>query len=237
LDVSLIVPAYNEADRVGPSLSTVDSFLQGCSYSHEVLVVDDGSKDRTPEIVQDFIDNQGCRTRFRLIRYETNRGKGYAVARGLREARGKFLAFSDTDLSAPIDQLPLLIEALEAGADVAIGSRRMPGSEVIGMPWHRETMGLFFSLLSRLLVLPGVRDTQCGFKAYRREAALKLIQAQKIDGYTFDVEHLLLARRMGLAVVETPVKWVYTAGSQIDTFRDSIEMFRDLLALRRLHGD
>jgi dolichyl-phosphate beta-glucosyltransferase len=231
-DLSLIIPAYNEEQRVGPSLEAVCEFMSSCPHSMEVVVVDDGSRDQTAQIVSEFSRRD---PRIRLLHYPVNRGKGYAVSQGLREAKGQFLVFSDTDLSAPIDQMLLLITALEKGADLAIASRRLPQSEVIGLPWARHLMGCFFALLSRWLVLPGISDTQCGFKAYQSEAARQLVERQKIDGYTFDVEHLYLARQLGLKVVEVPVRWIFSEGSQINGLRDSIRMFRDLLVIPKLH--
>ncbi len=234
-EISLVIPAYNEEQRVAQSLAEIATFMPAYSRPMEVLIVNDGSRDRTPEIVSEFIATHRLGERFELVQYGFNRGKGFAVAEGLRRARGKWIVFSDTDLSAPIEQLPRLIEELEQGADLAIASRRLRGSVVIGLPRSIRLRSRFFSLLSRVLVLPGIKDTQCGFKAYRREAARALAERQKIDGYTFDVEHLLLARRLGLKVVEVPVKWIFSEGSQIHGFRDSARMFRDLLALRKLH--
>lgn len=234
-EVSLVIPAYNEEQRLSQSLAEVAAFMNSFPMPMEVLIVNDGSRDRTPEIAREFIRVHPMGNRFELVQYGANRGKGFAVAEGLRKARGEWIVFSDTDLSAPIDQLPRLIAELERGADLAIASRRLRESEVLGLPLSIRLRSRFFSILSRILVLPGIKDTQCGFKAYRREAALALVERQKIDGYTFDVEHLLLARRMGLKVVEVPVKWIFSEGSQIHGFRDSARMFRDLLAIPRLH--
>jgi dolichyl-phosphate beta-glucosyltransferase len=234
-EVSLIIPAFNEEHRIVRSLHEVRRFMLACPKTMEVLVVEDGSRDGTARVVTEFIQNEAGEQRIELLQYGHNRGKGFAVAHGLRSARGRYLAFSDADLSAPIDQLPRLVEALEAGADIAIASRRHKDSEVLGVPPMTRVRSHFFSLLSRLLVLPGIADTQCGFKAYQREAAAKLVEKQKIDGYTFDVEHLLLARQMGLKVVEVPVKWIFSEGSQINGLSDSIRMFRDLLKIPKLH--
>ncbi|MBK7494602.1 MAG: glycosyltransferase [Candidatus Omnitrophica bacterium] len=174
-----MIPAYNEEKRIRPSLEEVARFCSIFGRETEVLIVDDGSRDNTAHLVRDFIATHPEGARFELLHYDKNRGKGFAVAQGLRKSRGKFVAFSDTDLSAPIDQLPLLIQGLESGADIAIASRRLPASKVVGLPYSRQLMGKFFALLSRLLVLPGFSDTQCGFKAYRREIAYKLAGAKK----------------------------------------------------------
>lgn len=234
-EVSLIVPAYNEQSRIRASLEEIARFAASYPKSLEIKLVDDGSRDRTAEIVREF-QREHPDFPLELLQYGGNRGKGFAVAHGLRAASGKFLAFSDTDLSAPIDQLPLLIDPLEKGADVVIASRRMAGSVVVGLPLSRRLMGRLFSLFSRMLVLPGVTDTQCGFKAYRREVAHQLVERQTMTGYTFDVEHLLIARELGLRMVEVPVKWIYSEDSQINSLSDSIKMFRDLIELRRLHA-
>jgi dolichyl-phosphate beta-glucosyltransferase len=232
-EISLIIPAYNEEDRIGLSLRQIADFANGYPRDIEVLTVDDGSSDKTAEIVARFVEENSLGAEFSLLLCEKNSGKGHAVRRGFAKARGRYVLFSDTDLSAPIEQIPLLVEALEGGADVAIASRRLPESEVVGLPFRRALMGRFFAWISRCVVLPGYTDTQCGFKAYRAEAAKALAERQSIDGYTFDVEHLLWARRLGLKVAEVPVRWVYTEGSKINSFFDSFKMLRDLLVLRR----
>ncbi|MCA9446696.1 MAG: glycosyltransferase family 2 protein, partial [Candidatus Omnitrophica bacterium] len=215
------------------SLETVSKFVAGETDSYEVLLVNDGSRDRTPEIVREISRELFPAGNFQLLEYGENRGKGYAVRYGIEKATGDYIVFSDTDLSAPIDQIPKLVASLVSGADVAIGSRRVPQSEVVGLPFSRRVMSRFFSILSQWLVLPGIRDTQCGFKAYRAKAAKELARSQQIDGYTFDVEHLLISRKRGFLIEEVPVRWVYTEGSQINGFSDSIKMVRDLLDLRR----
>jgi glycosyltransferase involved in cell wall biosynthesis len=236
-EISLIIPAYNEGDRIGASLRRVSEFIDRYDRTVEVLIVDDGSRDKTAEVVTYFIEEFRPDSSFSLLDYGGNRGKGYAVAYGFRRARGRYLVFSDTDLSAPIGQIPLLIDSLEAGADLAIGSRRLSGSQVEGLPVRRKIMGWFFAHLSKWLLSLDYADTQCGFKAYRREAAEKLIANQTIEGYTFDVEHLLSAKRLGLKVEEVPIHWIYTEGSQVNGLSDSWKMFKDLLALRKRVGE
>ena len=231
--LSLVIPAYNEEDRIGTSLRSVSKLIDSFPHPVEVLVVEDGSTDRTAEIVQYYIEEFQPDSTLSLIRCPQNRGKGFAVKEGFKRTSGRYVVFSDTDLSAPIDQIPKLLQPLERGADVAIASRRLPDSEVVGLPLIRRTTGRLFAWLSRVVVLTGYTDTQCGFKAYRAEAAKELADRQTILGYTFDVEHLLWARHLGMKVVEVPVKWIYTEGSKINGIRDSFRMFRDLLALRR----
>ncbi len=231
--ISLIIPAYNEADRIGQSLETVSQFISSQADVYEVLLVNDGSRDNTLEVIREVAPRLFADQSFELLEYGANRGKGYAVKHGIEKSCGEYVVFSDTDLSAPIDQIPKLIEPLESGKDIAIGSRRLPQSEVIDLPLSRRVMSRFFSTLSQVLVLPGIRDTQCGFKAYRAEVAKELASAQTIEGYTFDVEHLLLARARGFQIEEVPVRWIYTEGSQINGITDSFKMVRDLMELRR----
>ena len=232
-EISLIIPAYNEEDRIGASLRSVSEFIDRYPRPVEVLIVDDGSRDKTAEVVSYFIEEFRPDSTFSLLSYGGNRGKGYAVAYGFRKARGAYFVFSDTDLSAPIEQIPLLIEALETGADLAIGSRRLTASRVEGLPLRRRVMGWLFAHLSSWILSLGYSDTQCGFKAYRREAAENLVAKQTIDGYTFDVEHLLWAKKLGLETVEVPVRWIYTEGSRVNGLSDSWKMFKDLFMLRK----
>jgi len=230
--ISLIVPAYNEADRIAASLEAIAKHVADQIDSYEVLLINDGSRDKTAEIAREIAPGLFEEGVFSILDYGENRGKGYAVRHGIEQARGKYIVFSDTDLSAPIDQIPKLIHCLETGSDMAIGSRRLAESEVIDLPLSRRIMSRFFSTLSQWLVLPGIRDTQCGFKAYRAKAARDLARSQTIEGYTFDVEHLLIARKRGFLIEEVPVRWIYTEGSQINGSTDSIRMIRDLFDLR-----
>jgi glycosyltransferase involved in cell wall biosynthesis len=233
-ELTLVVPAYNEEARIGHSLDSLAQFADSREGGCEVLIVEDGSTDRTAALVEAFIARRGnAPSPFRLLSYGRNRGKGYAVQQGLLAAEGRYVVFTDTDLSAPIDQVPLLLAPLQRGADIAIASRRTAGAVVEALPLKRRIMGRIFSWISRRIVLGTYKDTQCGFKGYRHQAAKKIASLQTISGYTFDVEHLLLAEKLGYKVEEVPVRWVYTEGSQVNSFRDSLKMLRDLMALRR----
>lgn len=172
--LSLIVPAYNEARRLAPSLDRVLEYLRGREYAWELIIVDDGSTDGTAEVARDLLEG---RADYRVLRNEPNRGKALSVKRGLLEGRGKYLLFSDADLSTPIEETAKLLTELENGADVAIASRQLPGSRLtVHQPWYRELGGRLFGWLNQIVLLPGIPDSQCGFKAFRREVAHHLLE-------------------------------------------------------------
>ena len=237
--LSVVIPAYNEQARIAETLLKVKAFLQAWPHRSEVVVVDDGSKDLTLEVVKTIdifgqvMHEQEDSTR--ITTDVTNHGKGEAVRRGLLLARGQYILFSDADLSTPIEEIEKLLAALEAGADVAIGSRRLPTSEVDPQPFHRQIMGWVFSTLVRTLAVPGVRDSQCGFKCYRQAVARRLAAEQRMPGFSFDVEHLYLARRFGWRIDEVGVKWKDAPGTKVKPVRDSWRMLRDLFRIRWAH--
>lgn len=238
VDLSVVIPAFNEQARIADTLLRVKEYLQHRPYRAEILVVDDGSRDLTLEVVK-TIDIYGEvmkeQESTRIVSEVVNRGKGAAVRRGLELARGRWVLFSDADLSTPIEEVEKLIPVLEAGADVVIASRRLADSEVEPQPLHRRLMGGVFAMLVRLLAVPGIRDSQCGFKAYRRERARELARRQRMNGFSFDVEHLFLAHRLGWRIVEVPVRWIDAPGTKVHPIRDSWRMFCDLVRIRRLH--
>lgn len=238
IDLSVVIPAFNEQERIADTLIEIKAYLQDLPFESELIVVDDGSRDLTLEVVK-TIDICGSELHeqeiSRISADGVNRGKGAAVQRGLEIARGRWVLFSDADLSTPIHEVTRMITALEKGADLVIGSRRLPDSDVEPQPAHRRLMGAVFALLVRTLAVPGIRDSQCGFKCYRRSAARRLAALQRMDGFSFDVEHLYLARRLGLRVVELPVRWVDAPGTKVRAVRDSVRMLRDLIRIRRLH--
>ena len=236
--LSVVIPAYNEQARIADTLLKIKAFLQTWPHRSEVVVVDDGSRDLTLEVVK-TIDIFGQvmheQNSTRITTDVTNRGKGEAVRRGFLLAHGKYVLFSDADLSTPIEEVGKLLAALEQGADVAIGSRRLPTSEVDPQPIHRQLMGWVFSTLVRTLAVPGIRDSQCGFKCYRAEVARQLAELQKMPGFSFDVEHLFLARRLGWRITEVGVKWTDAPGTKVKPIRDSWRMLRDLFRIRAAH--
>jgi dolichyl-phosphate beta-glucosyltransferase len=228
--LSVVIPAYNEAQRIGETLGVIRAYLQQQPYPAEIIVVDDGSEDRTASIVRAF--DVGLPP-IQVLQNGRNRGKGFSVRQGFLQARGEYLLFSDADLSTPIEEVEKLFAALHEPCDIAIGSRALPGSRVeVHQPWYREHMGRLFNVFVQALAVPGIRDTQCGFKCFRREAALAICQRMAAERFGFDVEMLYLARRLGYRVREVPVVWRNSPQTRVRMWRDSIAMGSDLLRIR-----
>jgi glycosyltransferase involved in cell wall biosynthesis len=230
---SLVVPAFNEADRIGQSLHDALDYLQTTNPESELIVVNDGSTDATSEIVRDVFAAPSS-IASRLIEHWPNRGKGAAVREGLLAATKPIGLFSDADLSTPIDEAPKLIEPIAAGEiDVAFGSRGLDRS-LIGhrQPWRREQGGRVFNLIVRAATGLPFWDTQCGFKAFRLDVFRPILRAAKTDGFGFDVELLYLARQANLRLREIPVRWNHNEGSKVQFLRDSLRMLREIAALR-----
>lgn len=233
-ELTIVIPAFNEEDRLGPTLDTILSWLDARSLEAEILVVDDGSSDGTRELVT---TRAAAEPRVRLVANGSNRGKGYSVGHGVQEASGRLILVSDADLSTPIVEYDKL--AAELGDhDVAIGSRALAESNLEKrQPIYREMMGRTFNLIVQALVFPGIKDTQCGFKLFRGPAAKDVFARRKIDGFAFDVEVLFIARRLGMTVAEVPVTWINDEASRVDPIKHSLQMFRDILRVRGLHRD
>ncbi len=228
--LSIIIPAYNEEQRIGKSLQAIVAYLQQQPYAAEVIVVDDGSRDGTIDAVAPF---GGGRPPVYVRRNSQNRGKGFSVRHGFTQARGAYLLFCDADLSTPIAEVEKLLAALQEPAEIAIGSRALPESRVeVHQPWYRESMGRLFNRFVQVLAVPGIRDTQCGFKCFRREAALEICRRMTRERFGFDVEMLYLARRLGYRVREVPVIWRNSPESRVHILRDSLSMLGDLLRIR-----
>jgi dolichyl-phosphate beta-glucosyltransferase len=227
--LSLIVPAFNEAERLAATAAAIMRYLDAQAYRWELIFVLDGGR---PGAAQ-ALAAAAAHPNVRVLDNGVNRGKGYSVRAGAAAARGARIAFIDADLSIPVQSLAPLLGALYGGADVAIGSRALGGSSVSGpQPLMRQSMGSLFNLFVRTVALPGLRDTQCGFKGFRREAAHRIFAVQRIDRFGFDVEVLYLARRMGLAVREIPVTCVYHGGSSVGRVGDSLAMALDVVRVR-----
>ena len=227
LQLSMVIPAYNEEGRLVDTLERILAYLDGQGLRFEILAVDDGSTDRTPELVKEIAARD---ERVRLIR-EPHRGKGAAVRSGALAAAGRLVLFCDADLSHPVEDLTRL-PALLDGAQVAIASREGSGSRRIGEPLHRHLMGRVFNFIVRTLAVPGIQDTQCGLKCFTRRAARDLFSSQTIDGFGFDVEILFLARKLGYRVVEVPITWRHVPASRVDPLRDTVRMLSDVLRVR-----
>lgn len=230
--ISIVIPAFNEEKRLPSTLESVLAYLRRGGWSAiETLVVDDGSTDGTAAVVDEW---RARHPEIRLLSNPGNRGKGYSVRHGMLKARGDWVLFTDADLSAPIEQLATLMEAARRrGADVAIGSRALDRSLIgVHQSVFREQAGRIFNLAVRLLVGLPFWDTQCGFKLFSSEAARAVFGRARLDRFGFDVEALFLARKLGFRVVEEPVRWDHVEGTKVSMFRDSLDMFLDLLRVR-----
>lgn len=228
VDLSVVIPAYNEELRLGRTIADLQAYLDGQPLSAEILVVENGSSDRTAEIADDIAARD---ERVRVI-HLLERGKGRAVRAGMLAGAGQVLIAFDADAAVRPDQIPAVAEPARGGIDVVIGSREAPGARRIGEPPHRHLMGRVFNSLVRWLALPELNDTQCGFKAFRKAAAQDLFLRQTIEGWGFDVEVLFVARKRGYTVREVPVTWYYGPSSRVRPVRDTIAMLRELVMIR-----
>jgi len=228
LHLSVVIPAYNEASRLPETLAAINEYLTARPYTWEVIVADDGSEDDTAEIVREF----GKTHPGFVVHTFPHRGKGGAVKRGMIEAVGAYRFLCDADLSMPIDLLDRLLPPSAPAVDIVIGSREAEGANRIGEPRGRWLMGRVFNSFTRLLAAPGIRDTQCGFKVFRGEAADNLFRSQTLDGFAFDAEILFLARKRGFTVAEVGIDWYYRSESKVRPFRDGWRTLRDLVLIR-----
>jgi glycosyltransferase involved in cell wall biosynthesis len=227
--VSIVVPAFNEAHRIGDSINKIDAFMRQAPFCCELIVVDDGSTDNTAAVV-----SQVPARALRVVRNNENHGKGYTVRQGVLAATGKYVLFTDADLSAPIGELDKLLEvAVKEGVDVVIGSRAIDRRFIEKhQSALRELSGQTFNVMVRLLLGLNLHDTQCGFKLFDREKSRRIFEQQRTQGFGFDPELLFLARRAGLTISEIPVRWSHAEGSKIRLFRDGMRMFLDLVQIR-----
>lgn len=232
--LSVVIPAFDEAERIGPTLAAVRDYFQSRAVQAEIIVVDDGSRDGTAVRAEAALSGFAAS---RIIRLPGNLGKGAAIRAGVLEARGDLVLFSDADLSTPIAEIGKFLPLIESGADVVIGSRALPGSDIqVRQRTLREGMGKFFNRLVRLLVLKGITDTQCGFKLFRRDAARAVFSEARIRGFGFDVEILALCARRGYRIRQVPVAWRNSPPSRVRLVRSSLGMIADLVRIRRRLG-
>jgi dolichyl-phosphate beta-glucosyltransferase len=243
--LSVVIPAYNESARLPDSLQKVLDYLETRDYPYEVLVVDDGSSDNTAGLAEDFIKQSAIRSPQSAIRVIRNphRGKGYAVRTGMLAAQGRYILYSDADFSAPIEEVEKLLKYLQGKYDIAIGSREGKGAVRIDEPFYRHLMGRVFNTFVRLVALPQFNDTQCGFKAFRKETAYTLFRSLHLYGDNtpdvqgalvtgFDVEVLYLALKWGYKIKEVPVRWFYSKGANVNPIKDSYRMLKDIAKVR-----
>ena len=231
-ELSIVIPAFNEEKRIAATLETLRGYLARQNYESEIIVVDDGSKDRTVETAR--MKLEGCR--HRVLPVAVNTGKGNAVREGMLAAEGRYVLFTDADLSTPIEEVERFLRYLKEGNDVVIGSRALDRSKIeVRQNFSRELMGKVFNLIARMLVFREVRDSQCGFKAFTREAARDLFGRQKTKGFSFDAEILYLAQKKGYRIREEPVIWRNSEQSKVRILSDPLLMLRDLLVIRWIH--
>lgn len=231
-EISVVIPAYNEERRLEPTIHETVAYFRARRRTAEVIVVDDGSRDRTAALTLHLTQHT---PELRLIRLASNRGKGYAVRTGVVNSTGALVLFADADGATPIAELERLEAALRDGADVAIGSRALYAEGVqVTARSYRRLIGRTFHLLVRALTVRGFQDTQCGFKLFRAQAAHNLFSRMRMDGFSFDVELLLMAARQGYRVAEVPVNWTHQPGSRVNLALDSLRMARDLFRIRAL---
>lgn len=238
--LSIVIPAYNEEARLPNSLKRLESYLVPQSYTWEIIVVDDGSQDRTPQIVRDFAEKVASNLASGVIRLlqPGHQGKGGAVRRGMLSARGDLVLFTDADLSTPIEEVEKMIPFIEEGYEVVIASRGLRESRlIVREPWYRELLGRAGNLLIQAIAVPGIRDTQCGFKLFTHRSAQEVFSRSVMEGISFDVEVLFLARRLGFRIKEVPVTWIYDRRTRIRLVRDSYRMLRDLVRIRWIHRE
>ena len=230
VDLSMVIPAYNEARRLPPTLARLRDYLDAGADSYEVLVVDDGSDDDTVAVARAVAREW---PQLEVLTLPDNQGKGAAVREGMLRARGALRAFSDADLSTPIEELPRLRSHLGGACHVAIASRDAPGSDIqVHQPRWREFMGRTYNRILRLLVLPGIRDTQCGFKLFTSEAAEACFAPLDTFRFGFDAEVLVRAHRRGWEIAEVPVQWRHVEESRVGGIGDALRMLYDLVLLR-----
>jgi len=227
---SIVIPAYNEGTRLGATLEKVLAYVRAQGWNAEVIVVNDGSRDNTADLVREFAAQNPV---LRLVENPGNRGKGYAVRNGMLNARGEIVVFSDADLSSPIEEMPKLLAALAAGADIAIGSRWLRAElQTQRQSLLRQLFGRIFNALNRIILGLQFKDTQCGFKAFTRRASQTILPLQRIERWGFDPEILFLARKFGFRVEEVAVHWGHSGDTRIHPLLDGARMFQEMVRIR-----
>lgn len=227
MKLAIIIPAYNEEKRITNTLEKIEKYLATKKIQHEIIIIDDGSKDRT------IATAQQTKVKFKLLKNPENKGKGYSVKQGMLNANADYFLFTDADLSTPIEELANFLPWLEQGFDVVIGSRAVAGADVqTRQPIYRELIGKVFNKIVRVLTVRGIKDTQCGFKLFTSKAAKEIFPKQTLNRFCFDVEVLQIAKIKGYKIKELPVVWRNAEGSKVSPIKDSLRMLRDLVKIR-----
>ncbi|KKQ97502.1 MAG: hypothetical protein UT24_C0013G0012 [Candidatus Woesebacteria bacterium GW2011_GWB1_39_12] len=230
LTLSIVVPAYNEEKIIKDNLRKIISYLRMKKYGWEIVVADDGSTDKTASLVKSEIDKD---KRVRLVRLKKNKGKGGALKEGILTARGKYIIFMDADLSVDLENIDIFLKELKKDTSVVIASRRVKGAKIeVHQPWHRETMGRVFTLLTRILMKVNISDFTCGFKGFTKESAKKIFSASLINRWAYDAEILFLADKFGYKIKQMPIIWKNRNETRVRLKRVIFETFRDLFKIR-----
>lgn len=225
--LSIVIPAHNEESRLPGTLGQIFAFLESQSYTSEVIIVENGSTDRTLELANEF----ALQHKSLKVIHEEQRGKGNAVQRGMLEASGDYRFICDADLSMPINEVQKFLPPLLSDFDIAIGSREAPGAIRYNEPAYRHWGGRAINLVIQLLILPGFNDTQCGFKCFRARVAEDIFRQQTLMGWSFDIEILYLARRKKMLIKEVPIQWYFDAGSKVNAVKDALHMISDIFRI------
>ena len=237
--LTIIIPAFNESSRITKALNDIDSYISKISKPDlfQVIIVNDGSTDNTSGVVNGWIQNESKNKKcFQLTGYMPNRGKGYAVNLGFLKASNSIVLYTDADGAAPINEVQKLLEAIKSDYDAAIGSRVIKDKDTkVSMSFTRRLTGRVFHLVLSILGLASLKDTQCGFKLFRMDAAKKLAENQKCFGFSFDIEYLFLLKKFGYKIKEVPINWYHIEGSKVNIFRDSVKMLVEVLKIRFLY--
>ena len=232
LYISVVIPTYNEEERIEGSIKTVEQYLRDSGFDYEIIISDDGSTDKTLDAPRKIMAGN---EKIKLVINE-HKGKGGAVRAGILQSTGDFVLFTDADLSTPIEELERLKKALDEGYDIAIASRDLPGSKILKhQSWYRELLGKFLNRIIQLLYVPGISDTQCGFKLFKGKVARELFSRQKINGLLFDVEVLYSARKKNYRIAEVPVTWRHNEFSKVSIVSDLPRVIWDLINIRFLY--
>ncbi|RJP71120.1 MAG: glycosyltransferase family 2 protein [Candidatus Abyssobacteria bacterium SURF_17] len=229
-ELSVVIPAYNESQRIRETIESVSSYLTQLGVNHEIIIVDDGSSDSTAHIVRQYAQKDG---RIRLITYQPNRGKGFAVRTGMLAARSQSVLLSDADMATPIEDLEKLERAAQDGFAVVVGSRALEGSVIVGWrPWYRELSGIVFNKIVRLLAVPKIHDTQCGFKLFTNGSGRRIFSVARVNGFGFDVEALFLASKFGYRIGEIAVHWNNSPATKVRVLKHTLPMVCEVIRVR-----
>ena len=232
--LSIVIPAYNEEKRIGATLDRIYDYVKTKGYDFEIIVVDDGSVDKTASVVNEsrLVEEN----KVKVLNNGSNKGKGFSVKNGIANSNGEYILFSDADLSTPIEEVDKLFDEIKKGYDIVIGSRGLKDSDVrVHQPWYREIMGKTFNLFVKSVLFKGFNDTQCGFKLFKGPIAKDIASNLKIDGFAFDAEILYIALKKNYKIKEVPVVWVNSSHSKVSPVYEPLKMFKDLFVIKIMH--